>query len=78
MTSQNVDGQELQILRNLDIASHLLHVVWICPGNGLVPIRQAFNRTHDDKDKACHLVSCGHNNNKQKTEMHWPKVVACV
>ena len=37
---------------NLDIANHLLHVVWICPGNGLVPIRQqAFNRTHDDKDK---------------------------
>ena len=29
---------------NLDIANHLLHVVWICPGNGLVPIRQqAFN-----------------------------------
>ena len=37
---------------NLDIANHLLHVEWICPGNGLVPIRQqAFNRTHDDKDK---------------------------
>ena len=37
---------------NLDIANHLLHVVWICPGNGLVPIRQqTFNRTHDDKDK---------------------------
>ena len=37
---------------NLDIANYLLHVVWICPGNGLVPIRQqAFNRTHDDKDK---------------------------
>ena len=35
---------------NLDIANHLLHVVWICPGNGWVPIRQqAFNRTHDDK-----------------------------
>ena len=29
---------------NLDIANHLLHVVWICPGNGLVPIsQQAFN-----------------------------------
>ena len=63
MTSQNVDLQELQILLkevgggglqwvNLDIANHLLYVVWICPGNGLVPIRQqAFNRTHDDKDK---------------------------
>ena len=63
MTSQNVDLQELHILLNLDIASHLLHVVWICPVNGLVPIRQqAFNRTHDDKDKACHLVSSGHNN----------------
>ena len=37
---------------NLDIANHLLHVVWICLGNGLVPIRQqTFNRTHDDKDK---------------------------
>ena len=37
---------------NLDIANNLLHVVWICPGNGLVPIRQqTFNRTHDDKDK---------------------------
>ena len=37
---------------NLDIANHLLHVVWICPGNGLVPIRQqTFYRTHDDKDK---------------------------
>ena len=36
---------------------------WICPGNGLVPIgQQAFNRTHDDKDRACHLVSSGHNN----------------
>ena len=37
---------------DLDIANHLLHVVWICLGNGLVPIRQqAFNRTHNDKDK---------------------------
>ena len=63
MTSQNIDLQELHILLNLDIASHLLHVVWIYPGNGLVPIRQqAFNRTHDDKDKSCHLVSSGHNN----------------
>ena len=83
MTSQNVELQELQILLNLDIASHLLHVVWICRGNGLMPIRQqAFNRTHDDTDKACvcHLVSFGHNNNKQKTgwEMHCQKVVACV
>ena len=61
---------------NLDIANHLLHVVLICPGNGLVPIRQqTFNRTHDDKVKACHLVSSGLNNNKQKTgwEMHWSK-----
>ena len=61
---------------NLDIANYLLHVVWICPGNGLVPIRQqALNRTHNDKEKACHLVSSGHNNNKQKTgwEMHWSK-----
>ena len=55
---------------NLDIANHLLPVVWICPGNGLVPIRQqAFNRTHDDKVKACHLVLSGHNNNKQKNRM---------
>ena len=61
---------------NLDIANHLLHVVWICPSNGLVPIgQQAFNRTQDDKVKACHLVSSGHNNNKQKTgwEMHRSK-----
>ena len=37
---------------NLDIANHLSHVVWICPGDGLVPIgQQTFNRTHDDKDK---------------------------
>ena len=57
ITSQNDDLQALQILHNLDIASHLWHVVWICPGNGLVPIRQqAFNKTHDDKHKACHLV----------------------
>ena len=53
---------------NLDIANHLLHVVWNCPVNGLVPIRQqSFNRTNDVKVKACHLVSSGHNNNKQKT-----------
>ena len=61
---------------NLNIANHLSHVVWICPGNGLVPIRQqTFNRTDDDKVKACHLVSSGHKN-KQKSgwEMHWSKI----
>ena len=62
---------------NLDIANHLLHVVWICPSNGLVPIRQqAFNRTHDDKVKAFHLVSPGHNNNKQKTG--WEMYCGCM
>ena len=67
---------------NLDIANHLLLVVWICPGNGLVPTRQqGFNRTHGDKVEACHLVSSHHNNNKQKTgwEMHRSKSVGmCI
>ena len=74
MTEQKTPiSKSFRYLLNLDIASHTLHVVWICPGNGSVPItKQAYNRRNDDKDKACNLVSSGHNENKLKTgwEMH--------
>ena len=66
---KTVISKSFRYLLNLDIASQSLHVIWICPGYGLVPIRQqALNKTHDDKDKSWHLLSPGHNKNKLTTE----------